>query len=69
MLTEYKVDSANIDTTKFDKDQLQAVVEGLLQSQSVFDKYLTEKKFTPTLETVFLSENPFYNVVDVVAGK
>ena len=67
VLTEYKVDSANIDTTKFDKDQLQAVVEGLLQSQSVFDKYLTEKKFTPTLETVFLSENPFYNVVDVVA--
>ncbi|NLW15706.1 MAG: leucyl aminopeptidase [Erysipelothrix sp.] len=63
-LTNYKVESANIDTTKFDKTQLQAVVEGLLQSQSVFDKYLTTKKFNPTVETIYLSENPFYDVVD-----
>ncbi len=59
-LTNYKVTEVNVDTEGFIKETeafTQAVVEGLLQSQSVFDKYLSEKKFVPTLKTVYVKEN------------
>lgn len=59
-LTQYKIKEVNVDTEGFTKDTeayVQALVEGLLQSQSVFDKYLSEKKFIPTLETVYVKEN------------
>lgn len=68
-LTQYKVKEVNVDTDGFTNNTeafVQAVAEGILQSQSVFDKYLSKKKFVPTLETVFFKENATVNTLQLV---
>ena len=59
-LMKYKVEEVNVDADLFEKnleDYSKALVEGLLQSEAVFDKYLTKKKVKPTVNTVYLKEN------------
>lgn len=58
-LMQYKVKEVNIDTNLFtnSEDYTMATIEGLLQSEAVFDKYLSKKKVTPTVETVYIAEN------------
>ncbi len=68
VLSKYKVVEANVDTSKFEENTAlytEAVVEGLLQSQSVFDKYLTEKKFNKTLETIYMSPVSDLDVIKI----
>ena len=58
-LMQYKVKAVNIDTNLFtnSEDYTMAAIEGLLQSEAVFDKYLSSKKVKPTVETVYIAEN------------
>ena len=70
-LTQYKVTEVAIDLSLIRENQtsyLTAAVEGLLQSQSVFDTYLTKKTFEPTLETVFVNAIDGVDVLAVVAS-
>ena len=56
---KYKVKSIDVELPKFDdlcyRKTVMSVVEGLLQSEYSFEKFLTEKKLKPTLEEVFLT--------------
>ena len=64
-LMEYKATSVNVNTDVFKdntEEYTKAVVEGLLQSEAVFDKYLTEKKVKKTVETVYVNENSNINL-------
>ena len=56
---QYKVKEVNIDTNLFtnSEDYTMATIEGLLQSEAVFDKYVSKKTVTPTVETVYIAEN------------
>ena len=57
-LMKSKVKSVDINVAKFeniDYDKtLEAIVEGLLQSEYSFEKYLSEKKTKPSVENVYL---------------
>ena len=58
-LMRLKVKSVNITVKKFKNlcyDQaVQAIAEGLLQSEYGFEKYLTEKKLIPTVNNVYMN--------------
>ncbi len=58
-LMQYKVKEVNIDTNLFtnNEEYTMAALEGLLQSEAVFDKYLSKKQVVPTVETVYVAEN------------
>ncbi len=59
-LMQYKVKSINVDFSVFKentKHLIQAAIEGLLQSEYAFDKYLSKKKVIPTLEKVYVKNN------------
>lgn len=51
-LNSLKVESAEVDINNL--DDVLAIAEGLLQSEYSFEKYLSEKKFTPVLDKVYL---------------
>lgn len=57
-LMKYKVENVGIHIEKFNdlcyEQTISAVVEGLLQSEYSFEKYLTEKKVKPTVKKVYL---------------
>lgn len=57
-LINKKVESVNISVSKFKdlcyKKTNQAIIEGLLQSEYSFEKYLTTKKVIPTVKEVYL---------------
>lgn len=56
-LAENKVESINLKVESLNNLDyfytINAITEGLLQSTSVFDKYLSNKKFNPTIENVY----------------
>ena len=59
-LMQYKVKSVNIDLDIFQENteaMFQAAVEGLLQSEYAFDKYLSKKKVIPTVENVYVKKH------------
>lgn len=67
-LTEYKACCVNVDASAFSEaSYVAAMAEGLLQSQSVFDKYLTTKKFEKTLETVYFAKHESLDVLEIVS--
>ena len=51
-LNSLKVESAEVDINGL--DDVLAIAEGLLQSEYSFEKYLSEKKFTPVLNKIYL---------------
>ncbi len=57
-LMRLKLESANVELPKFEnisyKDASMAVIEGLLQSEYAFDKYLSEKKVKPSVKEFYL---------------
>ncbi len=57
-LIKFKVESVDISIPEFNntsyESAIQAVVEGLLQSEYSFEKYLTKKKTIPTIKDVYL---------------
>ncbi len=58
-LMKLKVTSIEVSVPKFKdlcyKNTIQAITEGLLQSEYSFEKYLSEKKTIPTVKDVFLN--------------
>lgn len=58
-LMKFKIKSVEISLPILEKlsysDTLRAAVEGLLQSEYSFEKYLTEKKITPCVKDVFFN--------------
>ncbi|NMA87408.1 MAG: leucyl aminopeptidase [Tissierellia bacterium] len=79
-LMKFKETSVNISVCNLQgmeyKDTISAIVEGLLQSEYSFEKYLSEKKTKPTLENVYLdidgeeklAENIIEETVNLVDG-
>ena len=68
-LTKYKVSTVNVDSNDFDHDTAAytvAIAEGLLQSESVFDKYLSEKVALTSIDTVYFKENSNIDTLAVV---
>lgn len=58
-LMKFKIESTDIDIPEFKNicylDGIQAVAEGLLQSEYSFEKYLSEKKIIPSIKEVNLN--------------
>ena len=58
-IMKYKESSVNISVCEFKNidyaDTISSIVEGLLQSEYSFEKYLSEKKTKPSLENVYLN--------------
>lgn len=71
-LIKYKVKSVNICVSAFEKlsnkDAIQAITEGLMQSEYSFEKYLTEKKIIPCVEDVYLdiSEGNEKEIISII---
>ena len=79
-LMKFKERSVNISVCNFEgieyEESISAIVEGLLQSEYSFEKYLSEKKTKPSLENVYLdvdieeklAENIIKETVNLVGG-
>lgn len=80
-LAKFKEESATLTFPKVEgldyEECLAAVVEGLLQSEYSFEKYLSEKKFKPSVENIYLdldgdikdrAENIIEEVENLVEG-
>lgn len=71
-IIKQKICSINLNIPKFDnlnyKDTVVSIVEGILQSEYSFEKYLSKKKLSPCLKDVFLSvpDGEDFNINDAI---